>query len=117
MPRPKTCFALLALVGSIPLLGLDCSPGRGQARAACDPDGDPCPKGTVCESDKDDNSMCRISRGGSCDAKAEDPFCAGGTKCTVGSDGKGICGLGLGEKCDPNANPDQCIPPAVCATD
>jgi len=65
----------------------------------CDPDGDPCPSGTVCAPGGDDH-ICQIEPGQPCDPAGED-YCLGDSTCGETQDGGGICGIPEGGDCDP----------------
>ncbi|MCA9623989.1 MAG: carboxypeptidase regulatory-like domain-containing protein, partial [Myxococcales bacterium] len=66
---------------------------------ACDPDGDPCPTGSVCAPGGDDH-ICQTEPGQPCDPNGED-FCLGDSVCTETAEGGGICGIPEGGECDP----------------
>ncbi len=79
---------LLALAQAMACAG--CGPTK--AGDPCD-DGaedDPCPDGLVCQDDGDE-VLCRVTVGGTCDADADEAFCASGTSCT-GEDEDAVCG-------------------------
>jgi hypothetical protein len=116
--RTAKLLTAAAAVGCIPLLVLACSSAPEAPGDPCEPDGDPCPGGTACQSNGDDEFICKIVPGGSCDAAADDPFCANGTSCLADADGGGSsCYFGSGSSCDPAAAESFCAPDLICGTD
>jgi hypothetical protein len=72
----------------------------------------------VCQANADEETICKITLGGSCDNAADDPFCANGTTCIADADGNGAsCYAGQGQTCDPAAENPFCAPGLVCGTD
>lgn len=65
----------------------------------CDPDGDPCPSGTVCAPGGEDH-ICQIEPGNPCNPAGED-FCLGDSVCGETPEGDGVCGIPEGGECDP----------------
>jgi hypothetical protein len=98
-------FALAMLMWST----IGCGPTPEKIGDECDPEGDPCPKGSVCAPGGEDH-ICQIPPGGTCTPGAAD-LCQGNAVCAP--DGK--CALPLGDPCN-QAGPDYCIGDAVCVS-
>jgi hypothetical protein len=100
---------------SVPVLVLACSGAPENPGDSCELDGDPCPDGLVCQAKGDDDPVCRIEAGGTCDREEEDPWCEKGTSCTA-VEGGSKCLVQQGETCDPNAADPFCAPGLICGT-
>lgn len=97
------------------ILFFACSSPPEEAGDACEPNGDPCPAGTVCEANADDDTVCLIVAGETCDPEEDDPLCQNGTICATNRDGVSECGIPEGEECDPTLDDPNCAGDNVCA--
>lgn len=88
----------------------NCACGPTNAGDPCDPTADAaCPADLVCQDDDDGDARCHVAIGDSCDADADEAFCADGTSCT-GADDDAVCG-GRGSTCSEG----DCGDGLVCA--
>lgn len=96
--KRRFSFMILLFAGLFTHAGCG-GPTPQAAGDECDPDGDPCPSGTVCAPGGDDH-ICQIEPGNPCNPADED-FCLGDSVCGEHPDGGGICGIPEGGACDP----------------
>jgi len=102
------------LLGLLVLASANCSPTPEKIGDECDPDGDPCPDGSVCkEGGEDGDEICQVPQGGTCDIAAQNAYCESGYQCVADGKGSGRCGLPEGSACDPAAS--KCGGNLVCA--
>jgi hypothetical protein len=90
---------------------MGCGPTPENVGDECEPDGDPCPGGSVCAPGGEDH-ICQTKPGGSCNPSGAD-YCLGESVCTDNGEGGGICGTPEGGTCDP-ADP-FCTGTLTCA--
>lgn len=92
-----------------------CSSLPEDAGDACDPDGDPCPAGMVCQVGADDETLCLLGAGEPCDAEADDPYCAPSLVCAADLEDGSRCLIAEGGDCDPDRDDPYCAGNSVCA--
>jgi hypothetical protein len=108
MGRLWQVFALFLVWGAI-----GCGPTPEKIGDECDPDGDPCPKGSLCLPGGEDH-ICQgeIEAGGACKPGGPD-LCKGDLVCGDNHDGTGTCGIAEAGPCDPAD--DKCAGGLSCA--
>ncbi|NUP13552.1 MAG: carboxypeptidase regulatory-like domain-containing protein [Polyangiaceae bacterium] len=112
----KTSLALAVVAfGAQTVLFFACSSAPEEAGDSCELDGDPCPAGTVCQANADDETICKVVLGGTCDPEADEDICENGSVCATNRDGKSECGIPEGEECDPTLEDPNCAGDNVCA--
>lgn len=115
MNLSKRAGAGLFLLGFSGVLFAACTSAPENPGDACEPEGEACPAGTVCEANKDGDPLCLITAGGACDKTADDPFCASGTVCEDDGTGRTLCLVPEGGACDPKLDDPHCTGANVCA--
>lgn len=112
--RRALALAITAFLGPATLVAA-CSSSPEEAGDPCEPDGDPCPVGTVCQANADGDTVCLIELGGTCDPAADENLCADGGDCATDGEGVSSCGIPEGGTCDPTLDDPHCVGDNVCA--
>src|SRR5690242_2449470 len=97
----KMSTALQGFAMVLAFSAFGCGPSPEKVGDPCEPDGDPCPSGSMCLPGGEDHTcQAPIPAGGACNPAQTPENCEGDLICGKNPDGTGTCGIAEGGTCD-----------------